>query len=1117
MSTTLTNASYINTFDEKLKSYNNIFFKTLQDGGLLNETTDIKNDANALNIGDTNSYSTDQFNNFIRNIINFKIKNYTDLSATGTNLEFVNRSVNGSTATYTFNNDVRDNIIDTLKILNVFVDILDAYKYCIDNTGKEGATFDTCYYDDINIERIEVVSSTTRIYASSAPVPDINTYKNVGYIRNTKTSASATPNNVLYLSIQSFHTGLSDAKNNYNDIFNKTFISGTYNSRTENSTPVSATIFDASVTNIADPKSTEIAKKDYAMHYYDKTITINKSGLTRDERNKNVVSLLLKCLFYIDPKYRKQSVYALYYYYKFVQLYATLIINISNVMYANVSDSANPIRIDSYNTGTEISVTAIEVVTKGVGYVNSSQNTLRIQNGGLAATQATAKANANAQGDIITGSSAINIITNGSGYTSAPTVDFSTTLHTKKSDAVTANTAASTGATGADAAYTAASDTYYAAVNAVNTEIFKLSSSSLTTEINRLLRTSINTSLTIANYAGSTDATTLATAKTAASITTTTFDAYINALIAERKAYLSGTPLNSDNINTEILKLSSSSLTNTIDKSLRKSIVSQLTSANYEDAGTIKSDAPADATIKTTAKTAAAITTTTTFDAYINALIAERKAYLILEKKLILKNTAADALQTANALPTDVAATFKATIVPLAYQNTTKTQIENIDRFKNVFDDIETKIGALTTIIKDAADPASEESFVIVKSGTSAKIKAGSTNNVVIMIPKTDLVIYNKLIKYNDINNLVNDCSIYDKQNKKYYDILKISIFTSSSVEYFGIEINAVFVKDPTKEYVGLFYKYDATLYTSIPASETAISASGEFLEIRRKDINALKNNYIENKKAVDELNANISLNTNRVNNQKNLYETQYNKNVFLSRQILTYNILICTIIVVLIGINVFKIDKPLVKSISLACLGIIILLFIIYFMSNITYIETFAVDDANITKLKDTSTALTTRNTNKVGVLKTEIDKLNAQFIRYFETIMIKLPTADSHDFYREISSVINADIENKTYLDKILDFNSSQGNTNMDTLKYELENNKLYILTLLISSIIFIGLYNIYINYINDDKYLSLMIFIAIIIFIVIGAYYIINSNRRVRTIHKNIYWGPQSSESF
>ena len=185
--------------------------------------------------------------------------------------------------------------------------------------------------------------------------------------------------------------------------------------------------------------------------------------------------------------------------------------------------------------------------------------------------------------------------------------------------------------------------------------------------------------------------------------------------------------------------------------------------------------------------------------------------------------------------------------------------------------------------------------------------------------------------------------------------------------------------------------------------------------------------------------------------------------------------------------------------------------------MSNITYIETFAMSVNNLAILKDKSTALPTRNNNKVSALKTEIDNLNSLFIRYFETIAILLPTADSVNFYKEITEVINADIENKTYLDKILSFNKSQGNTNMDTLKYELENNKLYILTLLISAIIFIGLYNIYINYIDNEKYLSLMIFIAIIILIVIGSYYIINSNRRVRTIHKNIYWGPQTSESF
>jgi len=1047
MSTTLENTNYINIFDTKLKSYNNIFFKTLQDGGLLNETTDIKNDANALNIGGANSYSTDQFNNFIRNIINFKIKNYSDLSATGTNLEFVNKVVSGSTTTYTFNNDVRDNIIDTLKILNVFVDILEAYKHCID---KDIATIDTGYNDEIEINRIEVVSSGTRFYVSgsSAAIPDINTYKNVGYIRNTKTSGSVDAKNVLYLSIQSFYTGFTTA--NYNDIFNKTNILGTY---TQNDTcdKITTQIFQQDDRAITPLAGLVLDKKDYARHFYDKTITtIGKTGLTRTQRNNNVVSLLLKCLFNIDQKYRKQSVYGLYYYYKFVQLYATLIINVSNVMYADVSDtSANPKRIDSYNTGNTISVTAIEVIAPGgAGYPNSkSDNTITITGGG-ATTSATANASSDASGNITQGNAAITITNYGNGYTSVPS---SITITTAPIKYDTARTNAAT---------------------------------------------ELSTATT--NYQG-TDGRggVLATWNTAVIATNSAAAAFQVAVVTNLRTLVENNlGLNDINISDGIY--------------------------------IVTTPAKSDTTIKAAVKAAATPviqSAISTYDAFILLLIDERIKFLIKEDRLRIKNEKSAAVSTASLTPstTDTAATFKATIVPLAFENITTTQTANIDRLKNVIDDIETKITSLITALQTNSINVNDEELIILANNVDAKIKLSANTNVVIMIAATSSsspndvnnpLIYRLLKKYNEDKNFKEDYSVYDIRNKIYYDIVNIN----DTITNFDIEIDAVTALDAAKSKYKQFYMYDNSPYSGITTTAAAISGvSGAYLQIKKKDINGFKNNYIENKKAVDELNANISLNTNRVNNQKNLYETQYNKNVFLSRQILTYNILICTIIVVLIGINVFKIDKPLVKSISLACLGIIILLFIIYFMSNITYIETFAVDAADITKLKDTAAALSTRNTNKVGVLKTEIDKLNAQFIRYFETIMITLPISDSVNFYREISSVINADKENKTYLDKILDFNSSQGNTNMDTLKYELENNKLYILTLLISSIIFIGLYNIYINYINDDKYLSLMIFIAIIIFIVIGAYYIINSNRRVRTIHKNIYWGPQSSESF
>jgi hypothetical protein len=1073
MSTILTNASYINIFDEKLKSYNNIFFKTLQDYDLLNETTDIENSAKSLNIAsgvEASTYSTNQFNNFIRNIINFDIKNYDilngDVAYIDTNMEFVKKTTTGGSSTYSYNANVKNNIIDTLKILNVFVDILEAYKFCIDDNVD---AIKTGYFDKIDIDRIEIVSTGTRFYASSVAVPNVDKYKNVGYIRNTKDSSGATPKNVLYLSIQSFYTGLTTAAYNYDNIFDKTNIAATYNASTSGHNAITQSIFVADVSAILPLQNTEINNKDYARHYYDSSkSSISLSTLSRTQRNKNVVSLLLKCLFNIDATFRKQSVYALYYYYKFVQLYATLIINVSNVMYANVSDTENnPKRIDIYNTGTTYSITAIEVLTEGKGYHNNKPNALTnplpltILLGGPAGGEPSTKAIANVNYDTNTGviitTAPVTITNYGVGYVSAPTGIITTDVPNYR----TANT--NSGITGSIAKdktdkgilSDAANLEFTRTDNIVTNSNLALSSSKGDTQdlaIKEVAKASIATSIPNMGT-GQISEDTKTAAKTTArnSITTGTYSSYYTGAA------------NANNIEV---------LNNYIDLLINRQIAKvdkEIKNANYQTATTALSGIPSTA---------------------------------------------------------DTPATFKATIVPLAFESTMKNQADNIDRLKEVIDDIEITINSLINEINSYSTNLNDGAIVILTSNVDAKIKRSANNNVVIMIAQQNAsstqfknsYIYKILYKYNENYDLIKEYMIYDNRNKKSYEILSININdTDNGITYFAIEINAVFVSDPLKQEFKEFYKYDNTSHGAYSGSPTALTASGDFLQIKRKDINALKKNYINDKEAVDKLNENISLNTNRVNNQKNLYETQYNKNVFLSRQILTYNILICTIIVVLIGINVFKIDKPLVKSISLACLGIIILLFIIYFMSNITYIETFAVDPANITILKNSSGDITERNNRKVVVLKTEIDKLNAQFIRYFETIMIKLPTADNNDFYKEISSVINADIENKTYLDKILDFNSSQGNTNMDTLKYELENNKLYILTLLISSIIFIGLYNIYINYINDDKYLSLMIFIAIIIFIVIGAYYIINSNRRVRTIHKNIYWGPQSSESF
>jgi len=899
--TTLTNSSYISKFNEKLKIYDSVFFKTIDGSGVLLAEASKLMEPNGLKIPTNNNattYNTGQFTNFIRNIINFNIKNYDTLDNKDNSMGFVMRTngQNGQPA-YSLNVNVRNHIIESLKVINVFVDILEAYKYCIENKEK-GRIFDTGYSSEKPIDRIEVVSINTRFYNQSGEMtPDI-TNPNIGYIRSIKEFDGVDDEKdirVLYLSIQSFHTGLNDNNYNYNSMFTKVNGSDTNN-------------FDVNQTNILDPLSREtidashpLAFRDYPRQVYDGDRHNPKSttNLTLDNRNKALVSLLLKMLFNLDNNFRSQSVFALYYYYKFIQLYSTLIINVSNVMFTDFNNNT-PFRIETRNMST--------------------------------------KKNAR-------GISGISIITNGSGYRSIPSIEI-------------------TGGGG------------------------------------------------------------------------------------------------------------------TVDKS--NIIVNNDGTFGIKDGGTGFTSAPS-----------------------INLIGAS--------------------LSPAQA---------KATIIPIV-MDFSRNNDDNIDKLKMVIKEITDSLSELITDVSNNSS-GNESSYAIstsVNDANATMVSLSPENKVIITISKP--CIYEKMNVFNEKYDLINDYVIYDTNNKRYYSIIKI---TNEEQNKFQIEINAVFIEDDFFDgdkdtklfkdgYGNLITKPSAGILEdkSDAAMVTIETSSANFLEIRRKDTNAYKTEYIYNRDDVTKLDENIGYNTSKVAHQKSQYDAQFSKNLFLERQILTYNIILAIIIVVLIAINVSNIDRQLVKTISLSCLGTIILLFVIYFISNITYIETFAlINTDNLFLLSKTYKERkimnsASYNTNKVTVLIKEIDNLNSKFISYFEKVIITLPSTDSLDFFREIKDVITNDKDNKQFINKRLEYNKSQNGNDISSLKYELENNKLYISTLLISAIIFVGLYNMYINYVSDDRYQALMIFVCIIIFIIIFSYYVIASNRRVKTVFKNVYWGPESSNRF
>ena len=906
MSTTLRNEN-LNKFDDLLKAYNSIFFKTIiTKDTLLQEVDDITNKDNTLNIpigADTSTYNIAQFNNFIRNIINFKIKNSDDLKSSDTNMDFINKTVGSNgVINFAFNDNIKNNIIETLKVINVFVDILEAYTNCIENEGSP--SFESGYTKEITIDKIELVSNTIRIYDStSGMLPPITT-ENAGYIRSV--TESSTPKNILYLSIRSFNM------DSYNNVFDRTANYSTINDRDRRENILELSGGGTITKNIVSGFTLK-SDKTYVKQIYNNDIQeLSSTGITLANRNKALVTLLLKTLYNLDPAFRKQSVYALYFYYKFVQLYSCLIINVSNVMYADVNnDSIKCINI--YNTTKKEYVSEIKVKTAGTGYTGTAITTTMTFTGGTASFITTA------------------------GGTNAGTIP-------------------------------------------------------TTTQINILTR-------------------------------------------------------------TEVTALSTS----------------------------------------------------------------EPGSFATLDSGISYNPSIGNG--------NDVK--FKANYNPIIIDNTGVTNNENIDRLSTVIDNIGTELTTITEKMSKYSLNNDDNSFEFT-SGTAATVTLLDTviNGGRVLISITESNKVKTLSRYNDNYDLINDYCVYDNKNKLYYNILEINDLSLVDSPSFVIKIDAVLVKeDLTNAEKGtvLFLNKDGAL---VITGDTITNSTGKFLDIRKKDINAYKGEYTDNKNEINNLNSKIGLNTNKVERQKNLYHSQYNKNTFLTRQILIYNIIISIIVLILIFINLMKLDNQLVKTISLGCFGAIILLFVIYITSNITYIETFIGSeiktDSNLHSLTKTyyqinNYDINRYNNNKKNKLNYHINLLNKKFISYFEKIIITIPSADSVDFYREIRDNTNTEIDNKNYIYNLLNFNKSQGNNDMDAIKYEIENNKLYILTLLISSIIFIGFYNMYVNYNINEKYISLIVFICIIIFIIISAYYIINSNKRVRTVYKHKYWGPETSKNF
>lgn len=301
----------------------------------------------------------------------------------------------------------------------------------------------------------------------------------------------------------------------------------------------------------------------------------------------------------------------------------------------------------------------------------------------------------------------------------------------------------------------------------------------------------------------------------------------------------------------------------------------------------------------------------------------------------------------------------------------------------------------------------------------------------------------------------------------------------------------------------------------------TSSASSGVYnnvsAKIVKKGIYALKNDFITGKNELGEINKNIIKNTSLINNQRTVYDYYSNKDKLISNQLYVYTVIVGIMFFSIVGMNIVKVDKNLRKLVSMIYAGIIIVLLIIYYIISSTYIENFSNVNGynqireNFAVIQNVDALKTEGYTpeQKKLFLSGQIERINLIIIDLLQYAMSTIPLSETNDFYNEMNQILINETNDKSAINDTLSFKKSLGYSNIDILKYEMNNKKVYINVILFSALIYIVLYFAYIHF--SEEYSNLIFFIGLIFFIILFSYYLIFISKYVRNRSKNIYWGP------
>lgn len=303
-----------------------------------------------------------------------------------------------------------------------------------------------------------------------------------------------------------------------------------------------------------------------------------------------------------------------------------------------------------------------------------------------------------------------------------------------------------------------------------------------------------------------------------------------------------------------------------------------------------------------------------------------------------------------------------------------------------------------------------------------------------------------------------------------------------------------------------------------------------------------LRNDYEKIISYTSDAEQNINMYKSKIKNASTLYDLYKSKNNLLFNQMISYIIIIIIVIAVLIIINIAGVEKSLIKSISLVCLGVIIVLIMSYYIMNTLYIEEGFQNGLNIEEgfqnsyyqgfelcpsshkcisvKEDTTYNKKPENHNDILTHKKNyvVSYLNSNAAKLIILTNLIKPTIvnnslkDTGDILLTLSK--NTYNEKKHINDVLLN-KKHDSDMNIDVIRYDNKNYDTYIVCILILGLIIISTYTI--NLYSDDKYLDLLLLIVMIMVICLFTYFILYTNRIVRTVSSNYYWGGEYKDEY